>query len=248
MYKNIKLPAPQLSELKEVNIDLDMTGRHYALIATSGDIPEDTALSVLHDLVDEDANKLTMSELYYLFTLVKIHSLEDDYTATVECPYCKHTETYDLHLSDSDLHRTPDDYKAPEIEFCVDKEKGIEKFTLKPPTMDMESALYNWYLTDKDITYEDLQKDLSTAMDYSFIRACMCLVRPDGSRPVYEPNQFETVLSWMDINKFNKMNELYLKIDEINSFGVHIGERIEKCKECGEDVVFHLPLFFGLLD
>ena len=47
MRKTIKLPAPELSQLKEVNIDLDMTGRHYALLATAeGQVPEDVAISI----------------------------------------------------------------------------------------------------------------------------------------------------------------------------------------------------------
>ena len=61
MKKIIKLPAPQLSQLGEVNIDLDMTGRHYAALCTSeGQIPEDVALGILKDLIEEDANKLTL--------------------------------------------------------------------------------------------------------------------------------------------------------------------------------------------
>ena len=59
MKRTIKLPAPQLSILKEVNLDLDMTGRHYAQLASSeGQLPEDVVLSILKDLVDEDANQL----------------------------------------------------------------------------------------------------------------------------------------------------------------------------------------------
>ena len=38
MKRTFKMPAPQLSYLKEVNIDLDMTGRHYALLGTTSDI------------------------------------------------------------------------------------------------------------------------------------------------------------------------------------------------------------------
>ena len=64
MTKNIILPAPQLSQLKSVNVDLNMTGRHYAFLATSeGQIPEEVVLSIVKDLMVEDANKLTLTEL-----------------------------------------------------------------------------------------------------------------------------------------------------------------------------------------
>ena len=88
MRKTIKSPTPQLSILKEINIDLDMTGRHYALLAScEGQLPEDVVLSILKDLVEEDANKLTLSELRYLFMLVKINSLENKYVISVECTH-----------------------------------------------------------------------------------------------------------------------------------------------------------------
>ena len=80
MRKTIKLPAPQLSQLKEVNVDLDMTGEHYMQIASSeGQVPEDVALSIVKDLMEEDANKLTMAELRYIFMLIKINVGSNQY-------------------------------------------------------------------------------------------------------------------------------------------------------------------------
>ena len=256
MYKNIKLPAPQLSELKEVNIDLDMTGRHYAWIATStNQVPEDIALRVLQDLMEEDANKLTIPELRYLFTLVKITSLENDYNVTVKCHNlkgdgkpCGCENVFDLHLSDSDLHMTPEDYVIPEITF-IDLEKKETIYLVKPPLMDMESALYNWFLTEKGKTVEDITNDMTVAMDFSFLRATMHLVRKgDNTRVITEPNQFENALKLLDVNKYKTILTLYDLCAEVDGFGVQNPNYVFKCKECGGDINVTLPFFYGLTD
>jgi hypothetical protein len=45
---HFKLPAPELSYLKEDDIDLDMTGRHYVKISTSeGQLAEQVVMDVL---------------------------------------------------------------------------------------------------------------------------------------------------------------------------------------------------------
>lgn len=246
MIQTITLPAPQLSELKQVTVDLDMTGRHYALLATSiNAVPEDLALSILHGLMKENPDKLTMAELRYVFTLVKIHSLEDKYTATITCA-CGCDNVFDMHLSDSDLNRTPDDYVVPTIDFATEKDKTKE-YQIIPPCMDMESALYNWFLTEKNKTLDDIAKDLGTSMEYTFIRSCMHLTS-NGERLVTQANQFETVLTWLDVNKYSTIEKLYEKCLEVDSFGVQNTVRTEKCKECGKLLTFQLPLLYGLTD
>ena len=116
MIKNIKLPAPQLSQLKEVNVKLDLSGRHYIdLSAAQDEVPEDIVLSIVQSLMKEDANKLTLNELRYIFMLIKINSFENNYNVKVTC------KNYDTHkksicgaineikvtLADSDLNKTP---------------------------------------------------------------------------------------------------------------------------------------------
>lgn len=255
MRKVIKLPAPELSQLKEVNIDLDMTGRHYAQIATSeGQVPEDVVLSILKDLVDEDANKLTMAELRYLFMLVKINSLENDYEVTVSCTHekegggqCGCLNNLKVRLSDADLNPTPKHYKVPEITFRT--EETEKEYLIMPPTMDMESALYNWFLTMRNKSIEDLVDDKQTSTDYTFIRGCMHLVdKKTNERLVQEFNDFEYVLKLLDINKFQTVHKLYEKMLEVDGFGVQNKMYTLKCKECGGTLVFRLPLLNGLSD
>lgn len=257
MRKTIKLPAPQLSQLKEVNVDLDMTGEHYMQIASSeGQVPEDVALSIVKDLMEEDANKLTMAELRYIFMLIKINSLENDYSATVSCTHekkgepgkqCGHLNTVKIKLSDADLNPTPRNYKIPEITFIAnDMEK---KYLVMPPTMDMESALYNWYLTVKNKTLQDLADDEKTSCEFSFIRSCMHLVDVNTKeRLVKSIDDFEWASSLLKVNKFNTVHKLYEKVIEVDQFGVQNKIYHIRCKECGGELVFRLPLLNGLSD
>ena len=183
MKKNIKLPAPQLSQLKEVNIDLDMKGRHYAEIATSeGHLPEEVAKSILDDLMDEDANLLTVNELRYLFMLVKINSLENNYKVTVTCTHtlkdgttCGHENVKDIKLSDADLKYTRKNYKPPVIKFAVD-DSGDKEWIVLPPTVDIECALLNWIMNEKSMKIEEILTDGKISFEYTLLRSICHLV------------------------------------------------------------------------
>lgn len=253
MKKTIQLPAPELSQLKQVDIDLDMTGRHYQLLATSeGMIPEDVALSILKDLMGKEANKLTMNELRYLFMLVKINSLENKYEANVTCTRilktgkpCNHENKYDIFLSDADLNPTPKGYEAPKIMFAIDDGESKE-YTVMPPTMDMETALITWYTTTKGKTVNELTEDKNVAFDYLFIRSVMHLVDSKGNRIVDKLDDFEYVFDYLDCNKYSIVDELNEKVMEVSKFGVQNKVYKFKCKECGGTLVFQLPLLYGL--
>jgi hypothetical protein len=255
MRKTVKLPAPELSQLKEVNIDLDMTGRHYAQLATSeGQVPEDVAISILKDLVEEDAGKLTMAEVRYLFMLVKINSLENNYEATVSCTHekkdgtvCGCLNTVKIRLSDADLNPTPKHYKVPELEFCT--EDSEKTYLVMPPTADMESALWNWFLTVKNKKIDDLAEDKQTSTEYTFLRGCLHLVdKKSGERLIQEFNDFEQALKLLDCNKFSTIHKLYELVVEVSQFGVQNKIYETTCKECGGKLIFRLPLLNGLSD
>lgn len=255
MRKTIQLPAPELSQLKEVNIDLDMTGRHYAQLATSeGQIAEDVAFSILKDLIEEDANKLTLAELRYLFMLVKINALENSYFVNIGCTHtlkdgsvCGHVNEFEVKLSDADLNRTPHKYKVPEIEF-VDLEDKERKYKVMPPTMDMESALLNWFIVEKGNTPEEVAEDKESALSYSFLRSLMHLVDESGNRLITSTTQFETADQYFDKNKFKTVRSLFDYSAEVDSFGVQDKTYEFKCKGCGGRIVFRLPLLNGLVD
>lgn len=254
MRKTIKSPTPQLSILKEINIDLDMTGRHYALLAScEGQLPEDVVLSILKDLVEEDANKLTLSELRYLFMLVKINSLENKYVISVECTHnkkdggiCGHKNKYEVFLSDADLNPTPADYEVPTILFkTTDSEK---EYKVLPPPMSMESQLYNYFLTVKNATPQDIADSKELSFEFTFMRSLMHLVDNEGNRFVTENTGFDNLMSYLDYNKYQTITHLCEKVLEVNSFGVQNKVYELECEECGGSLVFQLPLLAGLLD
>lgn len=253
MRKTIMLPTPQLSFYKEVNVDLDMRGEHYLELAEAkGRIPEEVALSITRSLMEEDANKLTINDLRYVFTLIKINSLENDYKAKVTCNIfkngnvCGHVNEIDIRLSDSDLHPTPADYKVPEIDFIIgDTEKT---YKVLPPYCDIEIALYDWMTTQKNISADQISKDTAIATEFAMIRSVCHLVDKDGNRVVDNFSKFNDVLDCIKVNKFSRVTELLKKVTEVNSFGVQSKEYTIKCEECGGTLKFRLPFLYGLVD
>lgn len=254
MRKTLTSPAPQLSQLKTFNIDLDMTGRHYALLAScEGQVPEEVALSILKDLLEEDANKLTLAELRYLFMMVKINSMENEYTVFVTCTHnkedgtpCKHESKYKVHLSDNDLNKTPNDYKVPTIIWRT--EEAEKEYLIMPPTMDLESKLYEYFQTDKNISFDKISEDKQAAFEFTFIRDAMHLVDKDGNRLVNLDTNLSEVNKYLDSNKYKTIQKLYELCSQVDSYGVQNKIYKMKCKECGGNLVFHLPLLNGLVD
>jgi len=255
MRRVIKLPAPQLSILKEVNIDLDMAGTHYAELASSENkVPEDVCLSILKDLMEEDANKLILSELRYLFILVKINSLEDHCRVSVVCKHknkngeiCGHENPFDFSLAEADLNPTPPDYKVPEIDFVIN---GTEKtYKILPPPMNLESELYNYFLTEKNIDPSEIFEDKAESFNYSYLRGVMHLVDKDtGERFVTAETSIAGLFNHLKENSFKTINKLFDAVIEESKYGVQNKEYTIKCKECGGTLVFQIPLLAGLLD
>lgn len=251
MKKTIELVAPELSQLKKVNIDLEMTGKHYMELATlKGQLPEDIALSILKDLMEEDANKLTLAELRYLFTLVKINSMEDKYTVELQCTHevngkkCGAINEVKVSLSEADLVRTPRHYKVPKINFVVD---GVEKeYKVMPPEMGMESTILNYLVVDKGIDYEKISTDKQCAFVFSCIRALAHLIDKDGERVIKNVSDIENYEKFMAENKYLTMQNLLKYCLEVDSYGVKAKDYEVKCKECGGILTFRLPLLYGL--
>lgn len=263
MRKLIKSPTPELSQLKQFNVDLDMTGAHYITLATSDNTnPEEIMLSILKDLVEEDANQLTLPEARYLFMLIKINSLENNYTATIRCKrinpktndVCDCENTFPIVLSDADLNCTPKGYKVPKIKLNVIKndEQKEEEFSIIPPIISMEIVLKDWLLQQKGYSIECLDKNneefnAKAALEYTWLRSMLHLVNRNGERFVSEINDFENALKCMELNTYSTVSSLYKYAIEVDSFGVQPKDYEFTCKECGGKLTFRLPLFHGLV-
>jgi len=252
MRKTIILPTPQLSYYKEVNVDLDMKGDHYIELAESkGRIPEEVALSITRSLMEEDANKLTLTDLKYIFTLIKINSLENNYTANVTCTLlkkdkkiCGHVNKFDIRLSDSDLNATPADYKVPEIDFIIGETEKTYK--ILPPFCNIEIGLYDYFITEKNVSIDQIINDTKTATEFALMRAVCHLVDKEGNRVIDDFSKFETALDMIKLNKFSRVTDLLAKVKEVDSFGVQSKQYTIKCEECGGTLNFRLPFLHGL--
>lgn len=253
MRKTIALPTPQLSYYKEVNVDLDMKGNHHLELAEAkGKIPEEVALSIVRSLMEEDANKLTINDLKYIFTLIKINSLENNYTADITCniikedgTICGHVNNVDVKLSDSDLNPTPADYKVPEIDFIIGNTE--KTYRVLPPHCDIEIALYDYYITQKGVTVEQLEKDAAIATEFAIIRSICHLTDKDGNRVIDDFSKFASVLDYIKTNKYSRITNLLKMVNEVNSFGVQSKEYTITCEECGGTLKFRLPFLYGLV-
>ena len=265
MKRTFKMPAPQLSYLKEVNIDLDMTGRHYALLARAkGMLPEDVALSILKDLMEEDANKLTLAELRYLFMMVKINNLENDYTVDIKCEHIKGKKTcgyinhVKVQLQDSDLNPTPSDYEPPKIKFRRDDTE--KEYSVIPPTAKRISELYDFFVTQKNADPEQIVNDDDLSFQFSFLSAILHLRDSDGEPFVKDTDNFADFIddglcedkktpkpTVININKMSVIRELLGYVNEVDSYGVQPTTVDVNCKECGGRLIVPVPLLDGLL-
>ena len=265
MKRTFKMPAPQLSYLKEVNIDLDMTGRHYALLARAkGMLPEDVALSILKDLMEEDANKLTLPELRYLFMMVKINNLENDYVVDIQCEHIKGKKTcgcinhVKIQLQDSDLNPTPSDYEPPKIKFRRDDTE--KEYTVMPPPAKRISELYDFFVTQKNADPAKIVNDDQLSFEFTFLDAILHLVDSDGNPFVTEKDNFADFIddgnmednktpkpTVININKMSVIKELLEYVNEVDSYGVQPTTVDTNCKECGGRIIVPIPLLDGLL-
>ena len=265
MKRTFKMPAPQLSYLKEVNIDLDMTGRHYALLARAkGMLPEDVALSILKDLMEEDANKLTLPELRYLFMMVKINNLENDYVVDIQCEHIKGKKTcgcinhVKIQLQDSDLNPTPSDYEPPKIKFRRDDTE--KEYTVMPPPAKRISELYDFFVTQKNADPTKIINDDQLSFEFTFLDGILHLVDSDGNPFVTEDDNFADFIddgnmednktpkpTVININKMSVIKELLEYVNEVDSYGVQPTTVDTNCKECGGRIIVPIPLLDGLL-
>lgn len=265
MKRTFKMPAPQLSYLKEVNIDLDMTGRHYALLARAkGMLPEDVALSILKDLMEEDANKLTLAELRYLFMMVKINNLENDYVVDIQCEHIKGKKTcgcinhVKIQLQDSDLNPTPSDYEPPKIKFRRDDTE--KEYTVMPPPAKRISELYDFFVTQKNADPAKIVNDDTLSFAFSFLSGLLHLVDSNGNPFVKEDDNFADFIddgnmednktpkpTVININKMSVIKKLLEYVNEVDSYGVQPTTVDTNCKECGGRIIVPIPLLDGLL-
>lgn len=256
MKTKFQLATGPLSYLKEVNIDLELKGKHFDdLTAADTNTYERAVLSVLKDLMDEDPFQLTMNEMYHLFTLVKVTSLGSKLTLNIKCHHvindkvtgsqreCGVLTQTDYSLLDSDIIYAPADYKMPEIEFEYGGRKQL--YYVRPPTMTQELDLFA-YFQERGVSKEALTNDKLMMLEYAKHRILIHLVNKETGDRFFDRKQREFALKDISNNSLLFMKKAGDFMEEVGSFGISNKRMTLKCKECGGILTFRLPLSDGL--
>jgi hypothetical protein len=237
-------------------------GRHYDDLAIAdSENYEATVLGILKDLIDEDPFQLTLSELYHIFTLVKVISVGPTLDVNVRCNHvvestneagkivvreCGASNTAKYSLLDSDVKRAPSDYKVPEVTFKYRNQERV--YLVRPPTMTQELALYH-YFAEKGISRKVLSDASNKKATYAYGKHRLLLHLHDkesGDTFVDQDRREEAVEAMATENPVSFMKSLSSIVDEENGFGILSAEKIIVCKECGGKLNYRLPLSAGL--
>ena len=248
MKKQIALPSGALGYLNKINIDLEMTGKHFdALNLISDDHYEDTVLSILKDLMEEDPYLLTQIDLMYVFTLVKCSSLGDKIEVTAQCPNtvvisdsgstarraCLAKHRFSIRQVEDDVIMFTGKVPAFELEVA-----GIPyTFELRYPSMFTEIELLN-YFEEQGKSRKDILNDKETQLLYAKRRMAAAIKTNDFS--------IDQLVEALTKASFRKNAELAEKVKDLQKYGIKHKVYSIRCKECGGSFDYHLPLLAGI--
>jgi len=258
MKTKFQLSSGPLSYLKEVNVDLELKGKHFdELVTASEDTYERVVLSILGDLMDEDPYQLTMSEMYHVFLLVKVTSLGKKLSLSVKCHSILHNKTdvgdvqrecgalnpMEYTLTDSDVIYCHKGYKIPELVFITGGRSQV--YEVRPPTMTQELDLLA-YFQENGVSRENLLRDNLQTLDYAKHRILLHLRNKETGDSFFDRKQRESAVKDISDNPLSFMKRAGELMTEVNSFGVSNKRMNLVCKECGGKMTFRLPLSAGI--
>lgn len=247
MKKTVELPVLQISKLKNVHINLDMSGKHYLECATfDGNCPEQLMLSILSDLIDENVDELTKQEAVYLFTIVKIANLGAKLPITVTCPHCHNKQKDNLNLADVTIKQPSKQWKPKTIKWVVNDVKS--EYTVLPPSLSLEIKLLDWLSVYRNISRREVFEDNKQLVTYTMYKNLLHLVDSNGNRLINDVDGFEQMDSILESNSYDSVSVLYGLCNEVDSFGItpNITQTVCTNKECGGKFAFHYPILYGL--
>jgi len=258
-----KSPLGELSYLKEFHLDVEMLGEHFdALAKSSEENYEKTVVSILTDLLDEDANMLTLQEMTYLFLLVRIHSLSNNLTEEVECTntVLKQTEfgtrrercgaknLIDIRLSDADLNYIPEDYKPQTIIVKLGEREASYKVI--PPPMKEEIDLIG-YFQERGFLRKQLMsgkdEDRGLLLEYAKHRGFLFLQNVETGETFYDRNRRQRAVAASLKAPAKFVPTLLKAVKDVEAFGLKTLEKKYKCKECGMDLTVQMPFLDSTL-
>lgn len=252
MKKLVKLPSGDLGYLGSVHIELEMKAKHFDMLSLARDgYYQESVLSVLRDLMDEDPWLLTYTDMVTLFTLIKCSSLGDKMVVTANCPnsvrladgstrQCGSKVKFDVRVTDSDIIYKKESDVIPD--FTMKIGDTVEVFKIKLPSMTQETELLESYYERGYTSNDILGKNPETkeiALEFSKKRLLSHL-----HTNKYSLDDLMGAWSEMPMKDVAKLNEACLKASK---YGISHKKYIVQCKECGGKFDYRLPLSAGLV-
>lgn len=246
MKKKVRLPSGKLGYLGDVDIDLEMRGKHFdALTTVAGKHFEEVVLSILKDLMEQDPYLLTQIDLMYLFTLVKIASFGGQLEVTTVCPrqiqlgggayrQCGAQTRFTISMGDDDVLYYEGEPPVVRLDMGEGRE---EEFLVRMPSMFVELKLLNAF-EEKGISREDLLKDADSALLYSKQRL--------AAHVFTERHSLEQVIQALDNGSFRFKADFAKQVTALADYGLKHKVYDVKCKECGGKYSYRLPLHAGI--
>lgn len=247
MTKIIELPAQQLSRLKKVHMSFDLTGKHYEMLASyDGGAPEQLVLSILMDCVKENVALLSRQEALYLFTLLRITSIDSYADFSYVCSHCGKKQTVKVNLGDVSINNPKKKYKIPSIEWQTKINEKKNEYSVLPLPLATEVMILDWFAVKLDISRDSLIKDKKYLTKYQIIKAIASLVAKDGSKVIETTENLNDIDDMLSFNDYSTVKKLMNYYEEVDNFGMGDNIQTVKCKGCGETNKFHLPMLYGL--
>ncbi len=265
--KNLfELATGKLSVLGEVHLDPVMKGRHFDVL-TLGDQEnfEQIVISILRDLMDEDPEKLTMQELYHVWTFVEISTLGPTLSVSANCPkeigfktetgqraskICNNSLETTINLAeDSDILRLPKKYVIPSLEFLLELEEGSKVYYFRPPTLKEEIFLLSRFQEEgfsrADIL--DLKNKLDCSFRFSKHRMLLHVTDEEGKFLFSDHYDREKAIKiLLDGNPMTIIAKITKIVQELATFGVVTKAKNVICSSCQSETKLSLPLKSGL--
>jgi hypothetical protein len=262
MKQIFESPLGNLSYVKTLHLDPEMKGGQFDLIALcDNESYEKNVLAILKDLMEEDPYKLTMSELYYAFTFVKMSTFGPLLSVDITCKnkvwrdtvagkvetVCNGKNRFQVSLTEGDVVRLPSSFVQPT--FTLTMHGQDRTFYVRPPTCKDELDLINFY-QEQGVSRESIsnyEKDRLHTLDYVRNRGALFMCDAPNSVTSFSDldKRADFVRALSHESTVRKMQEFLKIIKDLDSYGIHNKEYTIVCKECGEKISFRLPMQAG---
>ncbi len=249
----VKLPSGSKGYYPNgVNIDLEMTGDHHdKLLSGNSELYDRVIVSVLDSMMEEDAYKITMADMLYLFFMARAQSISPDYRTSWTCSAdvvrgdvkvsCNTPNSYHLNINELKINYMQDTFEFPVYPFSIFGLDGNliaeTEVSIKLLSMDDEIQIIDSFL-GKGISRKDLAS--KNAYDYARTRILHSLDFKDSK---YNSLSLDERSISLKKNNLKTMNALLVGIKNLSdSIGIDLTPRDVQCKECKSQFKLALPI------